>query len=128
MDQAAHIPRPPTLLLVEDDLSLRSALAFDLETDGFVVHAFAKAGSALVDVVRTDCMVVDMRLPDLDGLTLIARLRERGVRAPAILITTNPDTRTRRTASAMDVNIVEKPLISLELRRRIDELMTARGD
>ncbi len=124
----AQSQRPPTLLLVEDDASLRSALAFDLETDGFVVHAYARAMSVLVDVVEADCMVVDMRLPDIDGLTLIGRLRARGVRAPAILITTNPDSRTRRTASAMQVDIVEKPLISLELRRRIDGLIAASRD
>ena len=128
MDQVAQIPRRPTLLVVEDDISLRSALTFDLETDGFVVRAYADARPVLAGPGDVDCMIVDMRLPEVDGLTLIGKLREKGVWAPAILITTNPDHRVRRVADAMGVQIVEKPLIGGELRRRIDELLTASPD
>lgn len=114
-----------SILIVEDDASLLAALVFALEADGFTVHAYGRGAPLLREPVDADCMVIDMRLPDLDGLTLISRLRERDVRAPAILTTTNPDERTRRTARAMGVPIVEKPLITDELRARIDELVTA---
>jgi DNA-binding response OmpR family regulator len=112
-------------VIVEDDASLLSALLFALEAEGFEVHAFDRAGPLLSAPVRADCMVVDMKLPDLDGLTLVSRLREKGVWAPAILTTTNPDERTRRAANAMGVRIVEKPLITGELRARMDELVAA---
>lgn len=125
MDQATSHNRNPSIVIVEDDASLLGALVFALETDGFRVHAYS-AGEALLSApIRADCMVVDLRLPDIDGLKLISRLREMGVWAPAILITTNPDQRTRRAAEATGVDIVEKPLVTEELRRRIDTLLTA---
>ncbi len=67
-----------------------------------------------------DCLVVDLKLPDLDGLALIARLRDVGVTTPAILITTTPDERCRKTAAAAGVAIVEKPLLDGTLRRAIE--------
>jgi len=125
VDQPMQIPRSTSIVIVEDDVSLLSALAFALEADGFLVHAYARAEPLLSAPVHADCMVIDMRLPDLDGLTLIKRLRERGVRAPAILTTTSPTDRTRRWAADMGVEIVEKPLITGELRGRIDALVAA---
>jgi two-component system response regulator FixJ len=116
-------PATPVIVIVEDDVSLLAALVFALETEGFRIHAFGRGGPLLSAQIRADCLVVDMKLPDGDGLTLISRLRERGVWSPAILTTTNPDVRVRRRAEAMDVQIVEKPLMTGELRRRIDELV-----
>jgi len=125
LDQPMQIPRGTSIVIVEDDASLLSALVFALEADGFLVHAFGRAGPLLFSPVHADCMVIDMRLPDVDGLTLIKRLRELGVQAPAILTTTSPTARTRRLAADMGVDIVEKPLITGELRVRIDELVAA---
>lgn len=110
-------------MIVEDDASLLGALVFALEADGFEVRAFESATPLLVAPVQADCMVIDMKLPDMDGLTLISRLRIEGVWAPAVLITTNPDRRTRRMAKVMGVQIVEKPLITGELRALIDDIV-----
>lgn len=121
VDQTVDNPHP-SVLVVEDDASLLNALSFELETDGFHVFAYGRPSALLAAPRGADCMIIDMRLPDLDGLSLIGRLRQAGVLAPAILITTDPDTRTRRQAREMGVDIVEKPLITSELRRRIDEL------
>jgi two-component system response regulator FixJ len=114
-----------SIVIVEDDASLRGALVFALEADGFDVHAYGRATPLLATPVHADCMVIDMRLPDVDGLTLISRLRDGGFCAPTILTTTSPDARTRRRADAMGVPIVEKPLVTGELRGRIDELLVA---
>jgi len=114
--------------IVEDDLSLLAALAFALEADGFAVASFTAGSRLLRSPPPADCLVVDFRLPDMDGLTLISRLRELGPQPRAILITTNPDDRCRRAAAAAGVPIVEKPLVGGELRQRIDEAMDgARG-
>jgi DNA-binding response OmpR family regulator len=118
--------RRPRIVIVEDDASLLGALTFALEADGFRVDAHASAETVLAAGAEPDCLVVDLRLPGMDGLALIARLRERRVGAPAILVTTNPDDRVRAAAEAAGVPIVEKPLIGGELRRRIDEAV-ARG-
>jgi FixJ family two-component response regulator len=112
-------------VIVEDDVSLLGALTFALEAEGFRVHGFSAGGPLLAEPVRADCLVVDMRLPDTDGLRLISRLRELGVWSPAILVTTNPDQRIKRTAAAAGVPIVEKPLLTEELRQLIGELIAA---
>ena len=68
--------RSPSIVVVEDDLSLQSALVFALEAEGFTVRGFSRAAPLLSDPVQADCMVVDMRLPDMDGLSLVRALRE----------------------------------------------------
>ena len=126
MSRMATTPRPPlphlapgpNIVLVEDDASLLSALAFALEAEGFQIRAFASAGDLLKTPFSADC------LQDGDGLSLIAGLRQRGVSAPAILITTNPDERCLRRAADANVRIVEKPLITGELRRTIEEAIS----
>ncbi|MFI4933931.1 MAG: response regulator [Caulobacterales bacterium] len=115
----------PRIVLVEDDISLLGALKFALEADGFDVRAYTAAQSLLDHPISADCLVVDLKLPDGNGLELIAALRERQVLSPAILITSNPDAHCRRAAAAAGVPIVEKPLITGELRRRIDEAIAS---
>ena len=110
------------IVIVEDDPSLLGALTFALEADGFFVHGHARgeAAAADPDIAAAGCLVVDLKLPDIDGLALVAQLRAAGVTTPAIVITTNPDERRRREAVRAGVDIVEKPLIDGELRRHID--------
>jgi FixJ family two-component response regulator len=105
--------------VVEDDASLLGALTFALRADRYDVAPYGTAARALADVRQCSCIVADLRLPDIDGLTLIAQLRARGVQAPAILITSNPDARCRRRAAAAQVTIVEKPLLGSELNTLI---------
>jgi two-component system response regulator FixJ len=114
---------PRTVIVIEDDASLLSAMTFALRADGFDVLGYTDAADLLSAAPRrsTGCFVVDLRLPGLDGLALIAALRERGETAPAILITTDPDARHRSDAARAGVRIVEKPLLNSELRRSIDE-------
>jgi FixJ family two-component response regulator len=112
-------PPQHRISIVEDDASLRKALTFALETDRYAVASYRNGASALQDRRACDCVVVDLRLPDTDGLTLIDDLRRDGVDAPAILITTNPDDRCRRRAAAAGVAIVEKPLLGPELSQHI---------
>ena len=116
----APASRPIRITLVEDDASLLSALTFALEADGYAVAPYAAARPLLENPPASDCLVIDLKLPDMDGLTLIARLRALGHQAPAILITTNPDARLHRAAAAAQVAIVEKPLMGAELRHRIE--------
>jgi len=116
---APPAPAKPRVTIVEDDASLLNALAFALETDGYAVSLYAAAAPLLARPPDADCVVVDLRLPDMDGMTLIAALRALGPQPRAILITTAPDARLREAAALADVEIVEKPLIGDALRQRI---------
>lgn len=111
---------PPRIAIVEDDGSLLGALAFALEAEGYQVQTYAEAAPLLVAPPAADCLVIDQKLPDMDGISLIGRLRALGVTTPAILITTGPDRRCVQAAAEAAVPIVEKPLVDGRLRRAIE--------
>jgi FixJ family two-component response regulator len=103
---------PPTVLVVEDDDALRTAIAFSLETEGLKVEACVDAEQALqVDLAACSCLIVDYWLPGANGLALLTRLRALGVQAPAMLITTHPSALMRARAANVGADIVEKPLM-----------------
>ena len=107
------------IVVVEDDLPLLGALKFSLQLVGYTVAGYRTALAALKDERPCDCLVVDLKLPDIDGLTMIDRMRAQGVQTPAILITTGPDEKCRSRAAQAQIPIVEKPLLGGELRQRI---------
>jgi len=106
-------PLRPTVLLVDDDAALRTALQFSLELEGFNVETF-ESGEALLlrdDPERDTCLVLDLNLPGVDGLGVIREFRRRGVEAPALLITSHPRPSVRSGATDLGAVIVEKPLL-----------------
>lgn len=103
-----------TVLLVDDDAAVRSALKFSLEMEGFTVRLYDRAAALLADksLPAHACLVVDLRMPGMDGLEMIDALRARRVGLPAILIvseraSTQLNNRARR--SGVD-RVLEKPL------------------
>lgn len=102
-----------TIVLVDDDAAVRSALTFAFELEGFRVEAHA-SGEALTagELPSQGCMVLDYELPGMNGLDLLQVLRDRAVKLPAVLITTQPKRSVRIAAAAAGVPIVEKPLLS----------------
>ena len=72
------------LLLVEDELDIQSFLKRSLEEAGYEVEAAAdgKTAQRLAIEGPFDILIVDLGLPDIDGISLILRLRQSGVRAP----------------------------------------------
>jgi two-component system, LuxR family, response regulator FixJ len=110
-----------TILVVDDDAALRSSLEFILGVEGYAVRVYANGRELLNDTGIPDsgCLIIDQRLPDIDGLQLIEMLRNRGVTLAAILITTNPTQMLRRRADAAKIPIVEKPFITGALFKQI---------
>ncbi len=122
--------RRPGIVIVEDDAALLGALEFSLDAEGYDVRAFlgeARVLAHLRSVMDARCLVIDYRLTPLDGLELIALLRARGLRAPAILMASHPDGRCREQAHRLGARIIEKPLLNDALSRLIRELLTARS-
>ena len=117
------------ILLVTSGVGIADSHSTDETRPVFAVSPFIAPpdrAPLLARPPRADCIVVDLRLPDMDGLALIAALRALGPQPRAILITTNPDDRLRRAASLADIVIVEKPLIGGELRQRIADAVRNR--
>ena len=107
-------PEVETVLVIDDDAAVRAALKFALEVDGFRVRVYDSAAAFLADgslPVRA-CLVIDYRMPDIDGLELVELLRARQVALPAILISGRVDDQLRRRAARHGVSLVlEKPLL-----------------
>jgi len=87
------VTRRPTVYLVDDDDDIREAVSLLLITEGITVRAYEDAAGLLQGVTPDDsgCLVLDVRLPDMDGLTLQKTLHERGVRMPVVFITGHGD-------------------------------------
>jgi FixJ family two-component response regulator len=110
--------------IVDDDPAVRSSLKFSLEIEGYKVCVFADAAELLSDpaIVSYGCMVIDQKLPTIDGLGLVARLRARSIATPVILITSHPSASVRLRAGEAGIPIVEKPLLGNTLACRIQSL------
>lgn len=114
-----------TVVVIDDDAAVRNSLKFTLEIEGFDVRIFADGQELLGNMPLSpcDCLVVDQNLPQMNGLALVAELRRRNSKVPAILITTHPSDAVRRQAAAAGVPIVEKPLLNSLLFDAIRRVM-----
>lgn len=105
------------IMVVDDDTALLNALTFGIEVDGYRVLPFSSAEAVLdlETLPAAACLVVDHRLPRMDGLYLIEAMRARGLGAPAILMTSHPGAILRARCDSLGIPIVEKPLLRDEL-------------
>ena len=115
------VGQSPFVVLVDDDQAVLQALTFALESEGIPVRSFASAKAALDDAGIADAgvLIVDYRLPGMNGLELIGALRQRDVRARAVLITTQPGPALREAAETAGIPIIEKPLLDDRLLKAI---------
>ena len=106
----------PTVLIVDDEAGVRSALSGVLRDEGYEVET-VESGEACLDRVGRapyDVIVLDIWLPGMDGLVTLARLRERRVDAPVVMISGHGNIESAVRAIKLGAyDFVEKPL-SLE--------------
>jgi FixJ family two-component response regulator len=103
-----------TVLIIDDDTALRNSLKFALEVEGFAVRSYPTGAELLADTEIPDngCLVIDYKLPEMNGLDLLLELRKRKIDLPAILITTHPNATVRSRAALAGVSLIEKPLLN----------------
>lgn len=80
-------PDPLDLVIVDDDDEVRTALRRLLRSMGHNVRLFASAEEYEASPAAADCLIVDLRLPGLNGFELRDRLRLRGSSIPIVFIT-----------------------------------------
>lgn len=125
-----EITEDVTVIIVDDDSAIRNSLKFSLELEGFCVQTYAGPGELLAQghFPRNGCcLVVDYKLPEMNGLQLLRNLRERKCWLPAILITTNPNADLMRQAKDAGVTLIEKPLLGDCLIRGIHSALMGGG-
>src|ERR1044071_6869759 len=101
------------VIVVDDDAAVRAALKFALEVEGFRVRLFDSSEALLgaSDLPERACLVVDYRMPRIDGIELVKRLREQQVVLPAILISARVTNQLVRLAERSGLaGVLEKPL------------------
>jgi FixJ family two-component response regulator len=103
---------PLTVFIVDDDPSVRDSLALLLSLNGHASATFASAEDFLA-AARADwagCAIVDIRMPGMDGLELLAAMKGRGIAVPAVIVTAHGDVASARAAFKGDaVDFLEKP-------------------
>lgn len=114
--------------IVDDDPGFRDSLATLLALNGFLTASFASGEDFLATVVDAPnaCALVDLRMPGLDGLQVQARLVERGIRLPLVIVTAHGDAATARSAlKGGAVDFLEKPVDEKVLLDVVEEAIDA---
>ena len=115
----------PTILLVDDEDSVRTVLAFPLERDGYTVVQAADGDEALrlFDATQIDLVVLDIMLPKLDGLEVCKRLRTSS-NVPIIMLTARDDELDKVIGLELGADdYITKPFSIREFRSRVRALL-----
>jgi len=111
------------IAVVDDDHSVRKALcrllrSVDLEVDSY------GSGREFLDAMKDtlpDCLVLDLRMPDMNGLELKRHLTDRGIQVPTVIITGHDEPGMHAECMAAGVSrYLRKPLDDLALLEAID--------
>ena len=110
--------------LVDDDEAIRRSASFMLKTSGFQVKTYASGVELLKDAkeLQPGCILLDVRMPEMDGLQVQAALQERGIGYPVIVMTGHGDVSVAVQAmKAGAVDFIEKPFEKAVLLSAIEE-------
>lgn len=118
------------ILVVEDEVRLAATLRRQFEREGFAVDTLSrvKEAESALEMFPYDAAIVDLGLPDGDGITLIERLRQRGSALPTLILTARDAIEDRVTG--LDVGADDyliKPFAMAELVARIKALLRRPG-
>ena len=120
---------PPLISFVDDDDSIRESLGGLIRSVGFAVKAFASAEEFLTSdrLPDTDCLILDVRMPGMNGLELQRRLAASHMSIPVIFITAHGDEETRvRALNGGAVDYLLKPFSEEALLNAINTALKTR--
>ncbi|HEY8163421.1 MAG: response regulator FixJ [Methylocystis sp.] len=98
--------------VIDDDAAVRDAVGLLLSTEGYKVHAYPSAPAFLktAPAQREGCVVTDVRMPEMNGIELIAKMREDKLSMPVIVLTAHADVPLAVEAMKLGaVDLLEKP-------------------
>jgi two-component system response regulator FixJ len=110
--------------LVDDDDAVRRSVGFMLKTSGFQVKGYDSGVGFLKDAkaLEVGCVLLDIRMPGMDGLEVQEALAEKGVALPVIIMTGHGDVPLSvRAMKAGAVDFIEKPFEKLALLAAIEQ-------
>jgi DNA-binding response OmpR family regulator len=115
------------ILIVDDEPNVRLSYRTVLEAEGYSVEEANSAATGLEKLVagHFDLAILDMRMPEMDGLDLLAKMRERGVSTPTVMITAYGDLPHAVKAVKLGaIDFLQKPLTPIQLRQIVDDVVT----
>lgn len=118
--------RPSTIFIIDDDASIRISIQGLLKSVGLQSESFANASEFLSSgaAVRPGCLVLDVRLPGLNGLEFQRKLAEAGIEIPIIFITAHGDIpMSVKAIKSGAVEFLTKPFRDQELLDAIDQAL-----
>jgi len=121
----------PTIYVVDDDDALRDSLDFLLAAAGFSAKVFESASSFLgvLSRVQAGCLITDIRMPDMDGLELLKRVKRERPWLPVIMMTGHGDVPLAVESMKLGANdFIEKPFEDQRLIDIIRAAMTSATD
>jgi FixJ family two-component response regulator len=116
----------PVICVVDDDASMREALESLLKSVGFrtVVFASAKEFLNAVGHIVPNCLILDVRMPEMNGLELQQELIEENSRIPIIFISARSEASEKEQALAAGaIDFLEKPFSEDSLLRAVETAM-----
>lgn len=116
----------PLIAVVDDDVSLREALAGLLSAYGYQIDSYSSGHDLLACDRLTDyaLFILDVQMPDIDGLQLQEGILEAGVGSPIIFLTSDQDPEVRSRALAMGAQaFLGKPFHGGELLAHLDGVL-----
>jgi two-component system, LuxR family, response regulator FixJ len=122
------MPSDQTVHVIDDDDAARDSLAFLFRTADVDVRTYASATEflAVASSLKGGCVVTDVRMPQMDGLELLRRLRALDLALPVIVMTGHGDVQTAvRAMKAGAADFIEKPVVADVLLRAIEDAQSA---
>ena len=114
------------ILIVDDEPNVRLNYRMALETEGYLVTEASSGANALeeLETATFDLAILDMRMPGMDGLELLAEMRKRGHATPSIIITAYGDVPHAVKAMKLGaIDFLQKPLTPETLRQIVTDLL-----
>jgi FixJ family two-component response regulator len=114
------------ILIVDDETNVRLILRMTLETEGYEIFESSSGAQALQTLAEHSfaLAILDLRMPGMDGLALLARMREDGIRVPAVMISAHSDVPDAVHAMKLGaVDFLQKPLTPETLRIAVSETL-----
>jgi DNA-binding response OmpR family regulator len=125
-NKAINFEVPPHILVMEDDLSVAKGLEMVLSEEGYTVN-LAGTGELAMEAFRQkrfDLLVADLRLPDIDGMEVIKKVKEEKPETEVIVITGYGTTAKAVTAMKLGVHdFLPKPFTEDQIKTSIDEAL-----
>jgi two-component system response regulator FixJ len=118
----------PIVYVIDDDAAVRDSFHILFESHGIEVRSYASSEAFLVAAppLENSCLIIDVNMPELDGIDLLGRLLRDGFMTPTFLITGGGSMASLRfTVGRNDVVLLEKPVVARELVAEVRKALGA---